>query len=62
MNPTDCPTCDGEVYLYDECDTCGRAGWVVDEEDGGTMTCLDCGGESAVRCRECNGEGVLFND
>lgn len=62
MEPKECGNCNGTGYLFDECETCGRNGWVDDPKDGGTMTCPDCEGESEEKCDACDGEGVVFND
>jgi|AntDeeMetagen681_2_1112603.scaffolds.fasta_scaffold08533_4 DnaJ-class molecular chaperone len=52
-----CAVCDGTGYLSDECGTCGRAGWIEDDQDGGTMTCPDCDGDADQTCDECEGTG-----
>ena len=57
MNTEICKHCDGTGYEYDECETCGRDGWVYDEvtPEGGTIVCPDCEGESDVLCeRDCD--------
>lgn len=38
-----------------ECPECGGAGWVDDEEDGGTKSCPDCE-DSNGKCIECGGK------
>ncbi len=53
-----CKRCDGTGRTHDPCDTCDSNGWIDDLEDGGTMDCPDCGGESAMVCPECEGDGV----
>lgn len=58
----ECPHCEGSGYEYDECETCGRNGWVEDEENGGTMTCPDCEGESSTQCEECEGDGEVYRE
>lgn len=53
-----CNKCDGTGRAHEECETCESNGWVDDPDDGGTMTCPDCQGESAELCLECEGTGV----
>lgn len=36
---------DESLPADEPCPTCDGNGWVYDEEDGGTMTCPDCGGD-----------------
>lgn len=49
-----CEACDGTGMLVPDCETCSGAGWVDDEEDGGTMTCPECDGD---KCDVCHGSG-----
>lgn len=50
----ECPNCSGTGEAS-VCDGCNGYGWVEDP-DGGTMTCPECGGE---RCSFCDGEGIV---
>jgi DnaJ-class molecular chaperone len=60
MNNHDpCPECQG-TGRQDECAECNSYGWVDDPEDGGTMTCPGCNGDSCEDCRHCEGTGELL--
>lgn len=55
-----CERCKGHGKDNEDCETCDGNGWVVDPDDGGTMTCPDCGNED---CPHCDGTGeVEAND
>lgn len=49
-----CKACDGTGQAVPDCETCDGQGWVEDDEDGGTMTCPDCGDD---KCDHCHGSG-----
>lgn len=62
MKGTACSECNGEGYEHQECETCGRDGWVEDPDDGGTMSCPECGGDSAEPCcAEGCEDGYIYN-
>lgn len=52
----ECPHCQGKKMEFPDCASCEGAGWVEDEDDGGTMTCPECNSEP---CSECDGEGLV---
>jgi hypothetical protein len=54
----ECKPCRGTGYKHEGCERCERDGWVEDLEDGGTMTCPECNGESAELCSICQGDGL----
>ncbi len=49
----ECKRCNASGYRHDECNTCGRDGYVDDPSDGGYMSCPECYGDSAEECQEC---------
>lgn len=55
-NPEDyeCIACHGKGMAVPDCEACSGDGWVIDEEDGGTMTCPECDRE---KCEVCGGSG-----
>lgn len=55
-----CKVCNGTGFTHEECEKCGRDGWVEDLDDGGTMTCPTCDGESAEICPVCQGDGKHY--
>ena len=59
-DPQLCGCHDG--YMEPECNTCGiNRGWVNDEEDGGTMSCPECDGDSGLTCELCD-DGWIYPD
>lgn len=50
----DCPDCAGTGKEMPDCSECHGGGWIDDPEDGGTMTCPECGDQ---KCETCNGSG-----
>ena len=53
----ECIKCDDTGFVFPECETCGRKGWVEDPKYGGTMTCPECEGDAEERCVKCDGSG-----
>lgn len=53
-----CSSCAGTGYEYEDCELCGRNGWVDDPSDGGTMVCTACCGDAAEHCKACDGTGL----
>lgn len=52
----ECQHCKGTCVEFPECETCGGNGWVDDPDDGGTISCPECGGE---KCSTCEGSGYV---
>ena len=52
-----CQSCNG-CGKQDQCAECENNGWVEDEDDGGTITCLVCDGLADMDCEDCEGTGV----
>jgi len=56
-----CTKCLGNGYTEEECELCGRDGWVDDPDDDGTMTCLECDGEAGNICNHCD-NGFAYDE
>ena len=57
-----CKECHGTGFEFDECEGCGRNGWVHDPDGDGYMTCPECDGESGDQCPHCEGTGEQFDE
>lgn len=54
MEDVKCKMCDGTGMADPDCPECEGCGWVEDPENGGTMSCPECGGDE---CAYCDGTG-----